>query len=174
MFDSGFSPLTPADARVEMAGPVEGGLVVPAVAASVDVGRVPAIAGHGVPGGLPVEDPDRAGVAGGVLHGGEVGRLSGRCRRVSGARLGGGDHVGGAVGVGRGERVRGLGEDHVLAVAGPHVGYHAGHVAQRAVPVAVVRQAGDVPLDTLGTDPVVEPAGVRVAVRVRGVDDHLG
>ena len=30
---------------------------------------IPAVAGDGVPGRLPVEDADRAGVARGVLHG---------------------------------------------------------------------------------------------------------
>src|SRR5438067_7887175 len=154
-----------------MAGPVECGHVVPLVAAAGDIGRVPAVAGDGVPGRLPVEDADRAGAAGGVLHGGEVRGLARPGQRV--ARAAGAGRVRGAVGVGRGERVGGLGEDDILAVAGLHVRNDAGQVRQRAVPEAVVRQAGDVPADTLRLDPVVEPAGVRVAVGVRGMDDDL-
>src|SRR5919202_5977923 len=77
----------PADAGVEPPVPVEGGLVLPAVTGVGDVSGIPAVARHSRPRGFPVEDPDRAGVACRCLHGGEVGGLPGRRRRVTGARL---------------------------------------------------------------------------------------
>src|SRR5690349_18285281 len=67
----------PAKGGVHVAGPVEGRHVVPLVTGATDVRRIPAVARAGaVPGRFPIEDPDRAGIARGVLDVAELGRLS--------------------------------------------------------------------------------------------------
>src|SRR4051812_46731865 len=57
----------PMHVGVHFAAPVEDRLVVPGVSGAVDVGRIPTVAGHRVPGGLPVKTPRRAAVASSVL-----------------------------------------------------------------------------------------------------------
>src|SRR5262249_33219673 len=78
------------DAGQRAARPVEQRLVVPAVAGSVDVRRVPAVAGHRVPARLPVEVPEPAAVRyrlERVDDREEVGPLSGLRGRVAGGEL---------------------------------------------------------------------------------------